>query len=73
MKATFKQVGNKVEALLTAYEGPIVDALQSAGEAKVSFSVRIFPGGKASIKIKSAVTTINDTADLQPELPGMQA
>jgi hypothetical protein len=72
MKATFKQIGKKVEALLTAYEGPIVDALSASNEAKVSFSARIFPGGKAVIKIKAAVTTINDTTDVQPELPGVE-
>ena len=72
MKATFKQIGNRVDALLSAYEGPIVDALSASGEAKVNMSIRIFPGGRANIRIKSAVTTINDTAELQPELPGVK-
>lgn len=71
MKAFFKQVGDKVVVLLDTYEGSIVDALHSSGEAKVSLSIRIFPGGKATIKIKSAVTTINDQTDLQPTLPGV--
>lgn len=72
MKATFKQIGTRIEALLSAYEGPIADALSASGEAKVNMSIRIFPGGRANIRIKSAVTTINDTADLQPELPGVK-
>ena len=73
MKGCFKQVGAKVESLLTAYRDEILDTMNAAGEAKVSFSIRIQPGGKATIRAKSTVQTINATADVtQDELPGVK-
>lgn len=72
MKSTFKQVGGKVEALLTAYENEILDAISATGKASVNVSMRFSPGGVARVSIKSSMTTINDSTDIQPGLPGTE-